>query len=150
MKASSFPSTCWALCCPLLKFMQSLSKQQFPSLLHHTPFENPMKITVPFQKKTTVLQRYTNTNFIWHFKRLKRPLETHHKTLMAEPEANQSKNQGVIFFLVKEMFKHAHKKTERNVEETTMDPTVSNILPLLFHSFPPNFKHFCFCWNILK
>lgn len=47
-------------------------------------------------------------------KRLKRPLEAHHKRLMTEFETNQSKNQGIVFFLVKDMFVYEQKQRRRS------------------------------------
>lgn len=102
------------------------------------------------EKKTTVLQRYINTNFIWHFKRLKRPLETHHITLMVEPEANQSKNQGVIFFLVKEMFQHAHTKNREKCWRNHHGPNSEQHSAILVSSIPlPTLNIFAFA-GILK
>ena len=121
-------------CCRLLKCMQSLSKQQFLNLPHHTPFENPIKIIALSQGK-----KYTYHRDV---KRLKKPLEPHHIRLMVEFEANQLKNQEVVFFLVKNMLMYEQKQRQKSNEPPQLKSYPHSTS--LISSIPPTFLHFFF------
>lgn len=122
--------------CPL-KLAQFLSKQQFLNLSHHTPFEKPMKIT-PLPRCGGGGMYHTDV------KRLKRPLEAHYKRLMTQFETNQSKNQGIVFFLVKDMFVYEQKQRSSSQKKPPRLNSCQHSA-FLVSSTPPNFLHFRFC-----
>lgn len=121
-------------CCRPLKLTQSLSKQQFLNLSQHTPFENPNENHSSFPEKK---KKMCHTDV----KRLRRPLEPHHTRLMVEFEANQSKNQGVVFFLVKDMFIYEQKQREKSKKPPRLNSYQHSTILV---SSPPTFYIFAF------